>query len=112
MTQRKPNVPSQGFWAGLETYHWPARFDFVEESVESLWDWDRGRNAPCRCVLSLRGFIKVTVTDELEPSELQVAIGRNLQPHEDCSSTCPAGNPIHPMYSVTHCLWRFQRPGS
>ena len=95
------------FWAAPESRNWGARFDFVEENSKELWQFDRRRNR-CRLVMQLRGFVEVDVGDGVAPETLKLAIGRNLQPHEECDVICARGNCIHPMLTVTHCLWRFQ----
>ena len=100
------------FWACPETKQYPRRFDFVEESTCSLWDFDvnspaRSRRPPCRNVFHLRGFLHVQLSDGRQPSDIKLALGRNLQPHDNCDFICSDGNPVHPMLSITHCLWQY-----
>lgn len=101
------------FWAAPESEHFSERFDFVEERIDEdgLWSYPGCGGQPCRPVIALRGFVNVDLAaHELAGGEsLQLALGRNLVPHRDSPRTCDAGSPIHPMLTVTHCLWEFQR---
>ena len=104
----------EAFWAAPESEHYAERFDIVEESSHGLWHFDqsnppRRRRPPCRNVIQLRGFVHVVVGDGGSPGELMLALGRNLRPHDAVEVICPGGNPIHPMLSITHCLWQFHR---
>ena len=100
------------FWAAPESKHFPRRFDFVQECIEDgLWDYPDSTK-PCRPIMHLRGFVQVSFSEDANLSDkgvLQLALGRNLIPHDDSLRICDDGNPVHPVLNITHCLWQYQR---